>query len=183
VRHMLPAIYDDDRRALARLATMLVVGALCVLPLTTQSSTVAGAAGVRDISNDPNLIVPARLTFPAYQISRDPFVPERAMRARLDSGTVPMSVGESSDIDVMLPPNAGASQGGATPATAPRTKVGPIVRAIVLGHPARALIEAGDTVRVLGVGDRLGGLTVIEITAGRVRLSDGTVLILEGAHK
>lgn len=179
---MLPALYDDDRRALARLATMLVACALCVLPLTTQSSTVAGAAGVRDISTEPNLIVPARLTFPAYEIRRDPFVPEGALRAKIDGGVVPTNVGQGNDVGIVLPPNAGASQ-GSVPATPLGSTIGSVVRAIVLGDPPRALVEAGGMVRVLGVGDRLGDLTVVGITAGRVTLSDGSALILDSARK
>lgn len=180
---MLPALHDDDRRALARLATMLVACALCILPLTTQSSTVAGATGVRDVSMDSNLIVPAHLTFPAYEVGRDPFVPEAAVRAKFNGGVLPMGDGQSSGIGIVLPPNAGASQGGVPPAILPGSTMGPVVRAIVLGDPPRALVEAGGTVRVLGIGDRLGDLTVVGIAAGRVTLSDGAALILGGEHK
>ncbi|HTZ55230.1 MAG TPA: hypothetical protein VMB20_09185 [Candidatus Acidoferrum sp.] len=180
---MLPALHDDERRALARLATMLIAGALCVLPLTAQNSPSAGAAGVHDITSVPNLVPPERLTFPAYEINRDPFVPQGAMRVKLEGSTVPMSVGPSDDIGVVLPPNAGASQGGAPPSIPGGLVVGPVVRAIVLGDPPRALVEAGGTVRVLGVGDRLGALTVAGIVPGRVILSDGSALMLGDAHK
>ncbi len=179
---MLPALYDEDRRALARLATMLVAGSLCVLPLTTQSSPIAGAASIRDITQDPNLVPPARLTFPAYEISRDPFVPEGAIGAKLDDAAS-MSVGQSREIGVVLPANAGALPSG-IPASLPATSgIGPVLRAIVLGDPARALVEVGGAVRILGVGDRLGDLTVIGIAQGRVSLSDGSALILDGEHK
>ena len=180
---MLPALYDDDRRALARLAAMLVAGALCVLPLTTQNSSVAGAADVRDVANDPNIAPPARLTFPAYEVSRDPFVPEGSVRARLDGAAVPMSVGQSGDIGVVLPASASGGQ-GTVPSFLPASlAMGPVVRAIVLGKPPQALIEAGGTVHVLGVGDRLGELTVLGITQGRVTLSDGSILLLDGTRK
>jgi hypothetical protein len=177
---MLPALYDDDRRALMRLAGMLIAGALCILPLTTQTSPIAGAAGMHDRADVTNLVPPARLTFPGYEISRDPFAPEGKMLATLDTGGMRMSVGQSSGIGVVLPPNAGATQG--SPPALP-IDLSPIVRAIVLGDPPRALVDAGGTVRVLGVGDRLGTLTVVGITLGRVTLSDGSNLILEGIHK
>lgn len=167
---MLPPLHDDDRPALVRLATMLIAGALCVLPLTTQSSPVAGAAGVRDVADDANLTPPARLTFPVYEIDRDPFVPQGAVRAKLEGGAVPMTVGQGTNIGIVLPPNVGAG-------------LGAVVRAIVLGDPPRALIEVGGTVRVVGVGDRLGALTVAGITEGRVALSDGSALILDGNRK
>jgi hypothetical protein len=180
---VLPALFDNDRRALARLATMLVAGALCVLPLTTQTSPIAGAAGVHDTSEDSNLAPPAQLIFPAYEINRDPFVPQGAMRAKLDSGTVPVDVGQGTDIGIVLPPNPGASQGGVPQSIPGNPAVGPVVRAIVLGDPARALVEAGGTVRVLGVGDRLGALTVSAIAEGRVVLSDGSSLMLDGNRR
>lgn len=180
---MLPALYDDDRRALARLATMLVVGALCVLPITTQSSSVAGAAGVHDVTSDPNIAPPARLTFPAYEVSRDPFVPEGSNRAKLDGAAVPMSVGQGSDIGVVLPANAGAGQGTVASSPSSSSAMGPVVRAIVLGNPPQALVEAGGTVHVLGVGDHLGELMVVGIRQGRVTLSDGSMLILDGTRK
>ncbi|MGB6986449.1 MAG: hypothetical protein WBD74_10795 [Candidatus Aquilonibacter sp.] len=180
---MLPALYDEDRRALARLATMLVAGSLCVLPLTTQSSPIAGAAGIRDFTRDTNLFPPAPLTFPAYQISRDPFEPQAAMRAKLEYAASMNSPEESSEIGVVLPANAGALQGG-VPASLPETSgIGGVVRAIVLGDPPRALVEFGGAIRVLGIGDRLGALTVIGITEGRVSLSDGSALILAGERK
>jgi hypothetical protein len=165
---MLPALYDEDRRALARLATMLATGALCILPLTTQSSPVAGAAGIRDVSNGARLVVPARLTFPAYEVNRDPFVPDATMRSKLD---------------VALPPTAAALQGGIPVAIPAGSSIGPVLRAVVLGDPPRALVEAGGMVRVLGVGDRLGDRAIVGITAGRVTFSDGSALILDGTHK
>ncbi len=180
---MLPALHDDDRRALARLATMLITGALFVLPVTTQSSSVAGAAGVRDLTSDANLVVPAHLTFPAYEISRDPFVPAGPMRAKLDGDAAAMSAGPSGDIGVVLPPNAGASQSGVPAGVPPGPTMASILRAIVLGDPPRALVEVGGTVRIVGVGDHLGELTIVGIAPGHVALSDGSLLILDGAHR
>jgi hypothetical protein len=179
---MLPALYDEDRRALARLATMLVAGSLCVLPLTAQTSPIAGAAVIRDITQDPNLAPPSRLTFPAYEINRDPFVPQEAIRAKLDSAAS-MLAGQSSEIGVVLPANAAALPSG-IPASLPATfRIGPVVRAIVLGDPPRSLVEVAGSVHVLGIGDRLGDLTVVGITPGRVSLSDGSALVLDGEHK
>jgi hypothetical protein len=109
-------------------------------------------------------------------------VPQGAMRTKLGGGAIPMNVGQGSDIGIVLPPNSGASQ-GYVPQGPGGSTLGPIVRAIVLGDPPRALIEAGGTVRVLGVGDRLGALTVVGIAEGRVTLSDGSALILDGNRK
>lgn len=179
---MLPPLYDEDRRALARLATMLVAGSLCVLPLTAQTSPIAGAAVIRDIAQDPNLVPLTRLTFPAYKISRDPFVPQGAIRAKLDYAAS-MGAGQSSEIGVVLPANVGALPSGVPASLSATSAIGPIVRAIILGDPPRALVEVAGSVRVLGIGDRLGELSVVGITPGRVSFSDGSALVLDGEHK
>jgi hypothetical protein len=178
---MLPALYDDDRRALGRLASMLIIGAIGVLPLTTQSSSVAGAADVRAQSDQSGLALPPRLTFPAYSVSRDPFVPEQSIRAKFEGSA--LRVGQGSEIGVVLPPNAGAEQNGTIAPLNGASPSAPIVRAIVLGDPARALVEVGGTVRVLGIGDRIGELAVAGITADGITLSDGTRLTLDVAHR
>jgi hypothetical protein len=137
---MLPGLYDDDRRTLLRLGTMLILGGVAVLPLTTQGSSVAGAAGAPPQAENVTLAIPARLTFPGFSVNRDPFVPNHAVREKREGA----------------------------PAAAP------VIRAVVLGNPARALVEEDGTVRVLAVGDRIGDLRVTAITAGGVTLSDGT---------
>lgn len=176
---MLPALYDNDRRSLARLASTLIIGAIGVLPLTTQSSSVAGAADVRAQNDQSGLGLPPRLTFPAYSVSRDPFVPEPSIRAKLEGSA--SRNGQGGEIGVVLPLNAGAAQTGPTGNGA--SPSAPIVRAIVLGNPARALVEDAGTVRVLGIGDRIGELAVAAITVDGVTLSDGTRLMLDDAHR
>jgi hypothetical protein len=136
---MLPGLYDDERCSLMRLAAMLILGGIAVLPLTTQGSSLAGAADAPVHTETATLATPARLVFPGFSVSRDPFVPTQAV--------------------VVSPQNTGSA---------------PVVRAIVLGDPARALVEEDGTVRVLAVGDRVGGLRVAAITARGIWLSDGT---------
>lgn len=165
---MLPALYDDERRAIARVAGMLVLGAACVLPMTVQGSAVASA----DETNAPHAAaiphLPGPLTFPAYTLTRDPFETDRAIAAG-----APRSA-----IAVVLPPNIGAGADGddAVPASGNLA-----VRAIVLGERSRALVEEGGNVRVVGIGDAVDGLTVTEITASGIVLSDGSrVPLAEG---
>jgi hypothetical protein len=158
---MLPSLYDSDRVALMRLATMLIVAGVAVLPLTTQSSSIAGAADAPGQSNDARLARPARLTFPGFALSRDPFVPEQAIREKLA--------------------HASAASTGLVPgAPAP---VAPLVRAIVVGDPPRALVEEAGTVRVLALGDRVGALRITAITAEALTLSDGSHLLLATPHQ
>jgi hypothetical protein len=159
---MLPGLYDTDRRALMRLATMLIVGGVAVLPLTTQSSSIAGAADAPGQTSDPGLARPARLIFPGFSLSRDPFVPGQAIRQKLEAAS------------------------GATPnglALGAPVPVAPIVRAIVVGDPPRALVEEDGTVRVLALGDRIGALRITAITAEGLTLSDGSHLLLVVPHQ
>jgi hypothetical protein len=178
---MLPALYDADRRSVRRLATMLIVGSVAVLPLTTQSTSVAGAADVRAERDETGVVVPVKLTFPAYSVGRDPFVPEDSIRAKLARDA--LSVAQTSGIGIVLPPNAGAMQSGPIPAMSNALPISPVVRAVVLGNPARALVEEGGSVRVLGIGDRVGGSTVEAITADGITLSDGTRLTIAVSHR
>ncbi|HTX57047.1 MAG TPA: hypothetical protein VMD47_08070 [Candidatus Acidoferrales bacterium] len=154
---MLPALYDDQRRAIARLATMLTAGSLAVLPLTAQSSFVAGAASAQETIRNGELATPARLTFPAYAIDRDPFVPDANVRAF-----------ESADADARM-----AAQPGSTP----------VVRAVIVGAQARALVEIDGTVRVLSVGDALGASRIAAIDASGLMLADGSHLALDGTRR
>ena len=163
---MFPAIHDDRRRTIARLAMMLGCGAVGVLPLTAQSSLIAGAASEPIPIERSSINVPDRLIFPAFEIARDPFVPDH----RAFQGTA------GSEPSIVLPPNAGAT--GPLP-----TQADAVVRAIVVGDPARALIESGGSIRVLGVGDRLGELRVVQITSSGVVMSDGSHLLFEGDQR
>jgi hypothetical protein len=154
---MLPGLYDTDRRSLKRFAIMLIAGGVAVLPLTTQSSSIAGAAAAPGDTYDAGLARPTRLTFPGFSLSRDPFVPTQAIREKLEAGS-------------------GAAPTGLAPyAPAP---VAPIVRAIVVGDPPRALVEEDGTVRVLALGDRIGTLRITAITTEGLTLSDGSHLLL-----
>jgi hypothetical protein len=159
---MLPGLYDDERRTLMRLASMLILGGVAVLPLTTQGSSVAGAAGTTLQTETLRLPIPTRLTFPGFSASRDPFVPDEEVREKLENAAIhiPRASLETS------------AQGAA-----------PVIRAVVLGNPARALVEEDGTVRVLAVGDRIGDLRVTAIAAGGITLSDGTHMLLTVAQR
>ncbi|MGD0969381.1 MAG: hypothetical protein ABR949_13970 [Candidatus Aquilonibacter sp.] len=158
---MLPGLYDDERRTLMRLASMLILGGVAVLPLTTQGSSVAGAAGTTLQTETLRLPIPTRLTFPGFSASRDPFVPDEEVREKLDAA-------------IHIP--SASLQTSAQGAT-------PVIRAVVLGNPARALVEEDGTVRVLAVGDRIGDLRVTAIAAGGITLSDGTHMPLTVAQR
>ncbi|HUA09827.1 MAG TPA: hypothetical protein VMA98_11220 [Candidatus Acidoferrales bacterium] len=149
---MLPGLLDGERRALARLATMLVAGALCVLPMTTQGSSIAGASAVAARARAQSFAGPSPLAFPAYTVDRDPFVPADP-------------------------------QVEDAPAEAPSgTASAPVLRAVIVGDPPRALVEVDGNVHVVGIGDRAGALTVVAIDADGIALSDGSRLTISQEH-
>jgi hypothetical protein len=168
---MLPALFDDERQLLLRLATMLCCGALVLLPLTGETHGVASAQGT-DVMPEPHRFeVPKALTFPGVAVMRDPFVADPA--ALPLSGGVRFN-GGGSDIGIVLPPNAGAD--GILPAP---TASGIVVRAVVIGSESRALVDSGDGVHVFSIGDRIGNATIVGIDRSGVTLSTGVRLTLQ----
>jgi hypothetical protein len=80
-----------------------------------------------------------------------------------------------------LPPNAGAAD--ATFPFATGTHTGATVTAVITGAHPFALVDEGGTTRVLTVGDRLGGESIVAIDANGVRLSGGTLLAVARASE
>lgn len=162
---------ESERRFLTAVSLMLCFGSVSLLPLTAQSA--------RDDSRPVNERLgatqwtPSALTFSALRVGRDPFQPFRsvALGGTLVSATV--SVDSSG---IVLPPNAGASGIGSVSADSARADA--VVRAVVLGPQSRALVEAGGSVNVLGVGDKLAGGVIESIDERGVVLSSGTRILL-----
>jgi hypothetical protein len=171
--NMLPALYDDQRTSLGRLAAMLVILGAAILPMTAQSSAVASAQEQGSFASLALPAIPGSLTFPDVAVNRDPFRPEGALGEMLPSESATgMETGQGSEIGIVLPPNAGAA--GGTP-----TQVatgGPVVRAIITGGHNRALIDLSGVVQVFAVGDRVGDQPIVAIDGDGVRLGDGTRL-------
>lgn len=151
------ALYDDQRQNLIRLGITLAVAAAAVLPFTISPTSLTAAA---DTVQGPTVVgalaMPGRIQFPTVALSRDPFVPDQ---------TTLMRGGVANDPSGGANPNSEAS-------------MVPIVRAVVTGEEARALIDSAGAVQVLGVGDRLGNETVTAIDATGVSLSSGIRLVL-----
>jgi hypothetical protein len=163
------ALRDNERRTLVRLSLTLTLGALSLLPLTAPSSldaaAEAGSLTAAPVLPDP----PARQRVARVELTRDPFAAENAIDA--PNETTPADASEAA----LLPPNGGASLAGAM------TENGAaIVRAIILGPQARALVESGNDVRILGVGDALGASSVSSIDAAGIVLRSGVRIPLAG---
>jgi hypothetical protein len=167
---MLPALFDDERRMLTRLATMLCCGAFALLPLTTQTHGIASAEGSALVPALRQPDLPSRLTFPGIALARDPFVADPTVVL-----TAPTAEFETNahGIGVVLPPNAGA-EGESSPAIASASTV----RAVVIGEQSRALVDTGDGVHVFSVGDRLGNATIVRIDRNGLTLSNGARVLL-----
>jgi hypothetical protein len=147
---MLPALLDGQRRTLLRLGVAASVASLIILPLTDMSPVTASAGmQIADgVKRLPNAPLP--LSFPPIPLDRDPFVADADAQMPLQ--------GDRGRID-----EAGTAA---------------VLRAVVTGTEPRALVELGSTVRVVGIGDRLGGATVTAITRTGLLLSSGIELPL-----
>ena len=126
----------------------------------------------------PALVLPRRDPFagdpPAAHPRKSPTAP---------TGAIP-SIPEIPAAIRPLPANAGAS-GSALPFTPSSstfiTSTARHITAVVTGAHPFALLEEGETTRVVTVGDRIDGTAIIAITSTGMRLSDGTTLLIEAA--
>ena len=158
---------------------MLVISGAAVLPLMAQESSIASAGEERSSADMHLPRLPGRLTFPTVVVKRDPFrVAELANAAARAVSPIAMQTGQADDLGVALPPNAGAGDG--TPPTENAAEGGAIIRAVITGKRARALIEIGGVVQVFAVDDRIGDTRITAIDQNGVRLSDGTSMRLSG---
>lgn len=175
---------DAQRRRLFTWSALLCAIPICLAPLAGRSSfELAGEQAAfnarfstvqpQNVWNDKPLAV-----------ARDPFVPEAPTAASGDkepmaaSGVVGMHVAQGSPIGFVLPPNRGA-------AGTPLGSGGPgmvTVTAVVTGPSPRALIDDGERVRVVAIGDMLGGSRVRSIDRSGVRLQNGTLFALTEDH-
>lgn len=169
---------DAQRRRLLTLSAVFCAIPLCLAPLAGRSSFELA---------DERAAFTARFSAPDLQsvwsdkplsVARDPFVPEVAVQpapadAAADSRVVGMHVTQGDSMGFALPGNRRAvgapSQG---------TAALPSITAVVTGPSPRALVDDGDRVRVVGVGDRLAGSRVAAISGAGVRLRNGLLLTL-----
>lgn len=164
---MLP-LDEASRRRMRSWSALLCVIPLCLAPLAGRSSFEAASERAR---------FEARFNAPALKVSwnhepvsvaRDPFVAEKSTQAGsvAPTGVVGMHVTQGQPIGFALP--------GHTLAVT--------VKAVVTGASPRALVDDGEHVRVVGLGDVLAGARITSIDASGVHLQNGTVLELtEGA--
>ena len=84
---MLPALLDNDRRTLMRVAVMMCTASLGILPMTVPSSSTARADARPARGATQDFGIPQKLAFPPVAFARDPFVPDATAR-EAESGAV-----------------------------------------------------------------------------------------------
>ncbi len=144
---------------------MLLLGGVCMLPLTGQSNGKVDAAvgGVRVAPSARMRLAPVAIAPVAPR--RDPF--------RAPDSDASTAVG-----GLVLPENAGGDApafGLAHGALA--------VRAVVLGREPRALVEIDGHVAVVRVGTRLAGAMITGIDAHGLTLAGGRRVALDEAAR
>ena len=177
-----------SRTLLATSAFAAFAGAFVTAPFAAR-----GAAGENVVRTAPTTPAAISGAFAAVLPRRDPFAgdppvshpsspptaplapipPISAMPSALSASEIPASIQP-------LPANAGAS-GSALPfaATSPASLApAPRVTAVVTGTRPFALLDEGVTTRVVTIGDRIGGVAIVAITAAGVGLADGTMLAI-----
>ena len=170
---------DERRQDLMRIALMIVCGGTAILPLTVPpTSSIARAQSTHRASPISVPEIPGRLEYPAIEIERDPFVADTT--AILPNAQVGrMETNGAHEVGVILPLNAGAA-GVPSASTAGSL---PVVRGIVLGDVSQALVEFGDSVKVVSVGDHIGAEIVRTIDASGITLSGGLHLPIASAPR
>ena len=159
------ALDRTSRAALACAALLAFAGAFSSAPAT-----------VNDAGGTSTLTVRARAPAKPVRIvtilpRRDPFAGglPAAVRTAARPAVAPPFLSIPPALGP-LPPNAGAG-GGLLP-TAPAKHVS----AIVTGTPPYALVDDGSTTRLVTVGDRLDGASIVAIDTAGVHLTGGTTL-------
>lgn len=159
-------LHDARRRRALFCSALLCAVPLCLAPLAGRSSLELA---------DEQATFDARFSAPALaaswrvkpvNVERDPFRPDGGSRSAApphDNGVVGMHVTQGRPIGFPLTPNTAQLSS---------------VTAIITGSSARALIDDGSRVRVVGIGDALDGARVSKIDATGVHLTNGKVLPL-----
>lgn len=174
---------DAQRRRLRTWSALLCAIPLCLAPLAGRSSFELAseqaafdarfAAAPQNVWSDKPVAV-----------ARDPFVPEppaptlENREPMTATGVVGVHVRQGDSMGFALPANTAAA------ATRPGENLPGIVAvtAIVTGPSPHALVDDGEHVRVVGVGDMLAGSRVLAIDGSGIRLQNGTLLTLTEKH-
>lgn len=174
---------DAQRKQVFTWSVLLCAVPLCLAPLAGRSSfelaSEQAAFNARFSKAQPQNV----WTDKPVAVARDPFVPQsiaaepREKDSAATNSVVGMQVRQGDSIGYALPPNHGAEaalENGNSGALS--------VTAVVSGLSPRALIDDGQRVLVVGVGDAVGGSRVLAIDRFGVRLQNGTLLSLTEDH-
>ena len=160
------ALDAASRAALAAAAFAAFGAAFVTTPMTARGDSGAIADRMPSVTS-----LPQRTALHNVLPRRDPFAGGDAPPAR--SSVVPPLPQIPAALRP-LPPNAGASDAGFPFALAPHSSAA--VTALITGPQPFALIDDAGTTRMLTIGDRFAGETIVAIDADGVRLSGGLTL-------
>jgi len=171
------ALDAASRAVLAATAFAAFGAAFVTTPIVAR-----GEAGVAADPSPSVVSLPARSALAEIAPRRDPFTGGDTPAARLGAisrqALVAMpAIPPFPQIPAALrplPPNAGAGDAAFPFATGAHTTAS--VTAVITGPHPFALVDDGGPTRVVTIGDRVGGDTIVAIDADGVRLSGGTTL-------
>ncbi|GAC1657084.1 MAG: hypothetical protein NVS9B12_09010 [Vulcanimicrobiaceae bacterium] len=157
---------DGDRRNLIVVAVAICLASLLLTPLAVRSALRPHPLAQVPVSAPLSGFVPLHAA-PAVHLLRDPFFVARPGRrtARADE---PLAPGGGAAFEV----RAGDPMGIAVPAASFS------VTAILTGAHPQALVLEGSRSRIVTVGDRVDGHTVVTITSQGILLDDGSLRVL-----
>ena len=181
---MLPPLHDARRRKLLNVSALLCTIPVLLAPIAGRSSFELASEQAAFNQRFAPTEAPVDATVRPMPPPRDPFVPDRLSSVPTSAAfpsssnsesVVGMQVTQGESTGIALPANRGAM---GTPVADSNLEL-PSVRAIVTGGgSARALVDDGVHVSVVGVGDVLAGSKIVSIDATGVRLANGMLLTL-----
>ena len=157
-----------SRAALAATAFAAFAAAFVTTPMSAR-----GDAGIVAVPLPSVTSLPQRAALADVMPRRDPFAGGEAPTARFALPAT-SALPQIPAALRALPPNAGASDAAFPFPAGARTTA--TVTAVITGPQPFALVDDAGTRRMLTVGDRIGGDTIVAIDADGVRLSGGTAL-------
>ena len=164
-----------SRAALAAAALAAFGAAFVTTPMTAR-----GDAGVLADPTPSITSLPRRTALDDIVPRRDPFSGGDARAARSIAAPPFPPFPHVSAALLPLPPNAGA-RNTAFPFL-PGARTAATVTAVITGPHPFALVDDAGTTRMLTVGDRIAGESILAINVDGVLLSGGTTLAAPHAH-
>lgn len=168
-------LHERQRRSVVTWSVLCCAVPLCLAPLAGRTSFELASEKAAFDARFPAPVLQNVWSEKPVEVARDPFVPDipADVSAAVPSGVVGVHVTQGDAVGISVPQSSAASQTSGAPAAGPL-----LVRAVVTGTSPRALIDDGTRVRMVAVGDEVGGSRVASIGRRGVRLQNGVFVAL-----